>query len=89
MKSTKLTEGEMAPLRIASLPTRPTAHTGFGGRGYSSQQMKEAFDLLPNLIAERLNLLIDDVLDGSLAEALVVNAEGETLAEVLRRLDGK
>jgi hypothetical protein len=89
MKATKLTEAEMTPLRIASLPTRPTAHSSFGGKGYSSAEMKEAFDLLPNLIAERLNLFIDDVLDGSLAEALVVNAEGETLAEVLRRLDGK
>ena len=86
MKATKLTEAEMTPLRIASLPTRPTANSAFGGKGYSSTEMKEAFDLLPNLIAERLNLLIEDALDGSLADSMVVNEKGETLTAVLNRL---
>ena len=79
----------MAPLRIASLPTRPTASSSFGGKGYTSQEMKEAFDLLPNLIAARLNSLIEDILDGSLAESMVVGEEGETLSEVLMRLSNK
>ena len=86
MKAKKLTEAEMAPLRIASLPTRPTANSSFGGKGYTSTEMKEAFDLLPNLIAERLNALIEDALDGSLAESMVVNESGETLSAVLKRL---
>lgn len=87
MKTTRLTEAEMTPLRISSLPTRPTAHSSFGGKGYSSQEMKEAFDLLPNLIAERLNQLIDDILDGSLAESMVVNEKGETLSTVISKLE--
>ena len=86
MKAKKLTEAEMTPLRIASLPTRPTANSSFGSKGYTSTEMKEAFDLLPNLIAERLNALIEDALDGSLAESMVVNESGETLTAVLNRL---
>ena len=53
----------MTPLRVASLPSRPTAPSSFGGKGYTSTEMKEAFDKLPNLIAERLNSLIEDVSD--------------------------
>lgn len=70
MTATKLTEAEMQPLRISSLPTRPTAPTAFGGKGYTSVQMKEAFDLLPNLIAERFNALIEDITSGELADSL-------------------
>lgn len=70
MTAKKLTEAEMQPLRISSLPTRPTAPTAFGGRGYTTTEMKAAFDLLPNLIAERLNALIDDVTSGELAAAI-------------------
>ena len=53
MNTKKLSEAEMAPLKIAALPTRPTAPTAYGGKGYSSIQMKEAFDKLPELIAAR------------------------------------
>ena len=70
MTATKLSEAEMQPLRISSLPTRPTAPSAFGGKGYTSAKMKEAFDLLPNLIAERLNALIDDVTSGEIATAI-------------------
>ena len=41
--------------------TRPTAPEMFGGRGYSSVEMKAAFDRLPLFIIERLNLLIEDI----------------------------
>lgn len=70
MTTTKLTESEMAPLRVASLPTRPTAPTSYGGRGYTSVEMKAAFDKLPTLIAERLNSLIDDVESGRICESI-------------------
>lgn len=63
MKTTKITEKEMQPLRVASLPTRPTAPTAFGGRGYTATEMKEAFDKLPCLIIERFNMLLEDVED--------------------------
>ena len=89
MNTKKITDSEIEPLCVASLPTRPTAATAFGGKGYTSQEMKEAFDLLPNLIAARLNSLIEDILDGSLAESMVVGEEGETLSEVLMRLSNK
>ena len=63
MKTKKITEKEMTPLRVASLPSRPTAPLSFGGKGYTSSEMKEAFDKLPNFIATRLNSLIEDVSD--------------------------
>ncbi len=59
--TTKILPSEIADLKIASLPTRPTAPTTFGGMGYSAADMKAAFDALPLFIIERLNALIDDV----------------------------
>ena len=61
MNTKKITDGEIADLRVASLPTRPTAPFEFGGKGYTALQMKRAFDKLPVFIVERLNLLIDDI----------------------------
>lgn len=75
MKAKIMTEGEITPLCISSLPTRPTAPLAFGGKGYTAKEMKAAFDKLPLLIAERLNALIDDVLSGALAESLTVSTE--------------
>ena len=65
MKTKKITEKELSPLKIASLPSRPTAPSAFGGKGYTSADMKAAFDRLPLFLAERLNSLIDDVGDYS------------------------
>ena len=84
MKAKHITESEMQPLRIASLPTRPTAPSSFGGKGYTSTQMKEAFDLLPSLIASRYNDLLDDIGDGAVAEIMML--DGITLAEQIRGL---
>ena len=61
MKTLKITEREIAPLKVASLPSRPTAPTAVGGRGYTATQMKEAFDRLPLLIVERFNGLLEDL----------------------------
>lgn len=61
MKATKILESEIKEIKISSLPTRPTAPASAGGRGYSSEQMKAAFDLLPLFIIERFNLLIEDI----------------------------
>ncbi len=49
---------------VVSLPTRPTAPREFGGRGYSPTELKESFDRLPRLIAERYNELIEHITDG-------------------------
>jgi hypothetical protein len=73
MKSKKITSNETESLKVASLPTRPTAPEAFGGRGYNSIKMKEAFDKLPLFIVERLNLLFDDIVavgEESLAAAI-------------------
>lgn len=61
MKTKKLSDREIQATRISSLPTRPTAPSSLGGRGYTSKEMKEAFDRLPLLIIERFNLLLDDI----------------------------
>ena len=61
MKTKKITESEISPLKISSLPTRPTAPGAFGGKGYTPSEMKRAFDLLPTFIIERLNSLIDEL----------------------------
>ncbi len=61
MNTNLITEEELEPLKVASLPTRPTAPEYFGGLGYSAKNMKEAFDRLPLFLAEVLNSLIEDV----------------------------
>jgi hypothetical protein len=80
MNTKKITESEIEELKISSLPTRPTAPTAFGGKGYSATEMKEAFDRLPLYVAERLNSLIDDIESGSLADLI---AESEPFATLL------
>ena len=61
MKATKILNSDIEPLKVSSLPTRPTAPISIGGMGYSAREMKEAFDKLPLFIIERFNDLIDDV----------------------------
>lgn len=61
MYAQKITDSEISANRIASLPTRPTASTAFGGKGYSAAEMKEAFDKLPLILIDRFNKLIDDI----------------------------
>ena len=61
MNTTKILDSEINGLKISSLPSRPTAPTAFGGKGYTSAEMKAAFDKLPLFVAERLNSLVDDI----------------------------
>ena len=61
MKTKKFLDTEIETARVSSLPTRPTAPSSLGGRGYTAKEMKEAFDRLPLLIIERFNLLLDDI----------------------------
>ena len=44
MKASKILNEQIKNLKVASLPSRPTAPTSFGGRGYTANQVKEAFD---------------------------------------------
>ena len=61
MNTTKILDSEINDLKIASLPSRPTAPTAFGGKGYTSAEMKAAFDKLSLFIIKRFNMLLDDV----------------------------
>lgn len=73
MNTYKIIESEIADLKISSLPRRPTAPVAYGGRGYTQDQMKAAFDKLPLLIIERFNSLIDDIEregEGSVTESI-------------------
>ena len=84
MTAKKILEGEIENLKISSLPTRPTAPIAFGGKGYTTKEMKEAFDRLPLLVIERYNSLLNDISDGSLAEEISVH--GTTLSLYLKSL---
>ena len=79
MNTKKITDSEIESLKVASLPTRPTAPTAFGGKGYTATQMKEAFDKLPLRIISEFNLLIDEIGNGALAEALCASEPLATL----------
>lgn len=84
MKATKITDSEREPLLIASLPTRPTAPSAFGGKGYTATDMKAAFDKLPLLIIERFNSLIEDIKSGEVCEGIPTQIEGApTLSALL------
>ena len=61
MKAKKITEAEIEKLKISYLPPRPTAPLKLGGLGYTSKDMREAFDKLSLFIIERFNELIDDI----------------------------
>ena len=65
MKAKKILTEEVTPISVSSLPTYPTAPSGLGGVGYTSQDMKAAFDKLPLFIIERFNALMDDISDDS------------------------
>ena len=84
MKTTKIKEEEIKDLKIASLPTRPTADTGFGGKGYSASDMKAAFDKLPLFIIERFNSLFEDIFeDGGIAENIPTGIDAEHTLKAL------
>ncbi len=83
MKTKIITKGEIDPLKISTLPTRPTAPTAYGGSGYTAEQMKAAFDRLPELIAERLNTLIVDVCDGEILDAIPTGIESAATVKEL------
>lgn len=56
-----ITNQEINQNKVASLPARPNASTSFGGVGYTSAQLKQAFDRLPLLLVERYNGLVEAI----------------------------
>ena len=86
MNTTKILDSEINDLKISSLPSRPTAPTAFGGKGYTSAEMKAAFDKLSLFIIKRFNMLLDDVSsegeDGLAAEIPTGISQGHTLSKL-------
>ncbi len=86
MKATKITNGDIADKTVASLPTRPTLPSAFGGKGYTADEVKQAFDKLPLYIIEKFNELIDDIKGtegNTVADAILTGIdEGHTLLEL-------
>jgi len=92
MKTQKITEGEISSLKVANLPTRPTAPREFGGRGYTATELKAAFDALPLYIIDKFNSLIEDI-GGEPSESVasVIRTgilEGHTLADLFSDIVG-
>lgn len=87
MKTKKIEQREIDERSVASLPTRPTAPVGYGGRGFTASELKAAFDALPLLVAERLNSLIDDLSaekeSSPLGLLLTGIFQGHTLADLI------
>ncbi len=85
MKTTKILSEEIRDLKIASLPTRPNANAYFGGKSYTSADMRAAFDKLSLFIIERFNSLLEDISrsgENSLAAAMPTGiSENHTLVD--------
>ena len=83
----KILAEEIEELKVSALPTRPTAPTSFGGKGYTATEMKAAFDRLPLFIIEKYNELIDSLF--GLGEESITSkiptgiSEGHTLSDLL------
>ncbi len=90
MQSKKITNEDISDILVSSLPTRPTSDYLYGGEGYSSQEMKAAFDRLSLYIIEEFNKLLDDITavgDASLAGAIPTDIEtAHTLFELFEEI---
>ena len=88
MSMQTITERELVENGVSSLPLTPTASPALGGRDYTPNEVKAAFDRLPRLIAARLNTLLDAVTDGTLlADIPVAFGDGTlSLSELLALL---
>ena len=86
MNTTKILDSEIKDLKVASLPSRPTAPTAFGGKGFTSNEMKAAFDKLSLFIIQRFNTLLEDISsegDNSLSAEIPTGiSNGHTLYEL-------
>ena len=55
MSISPITQSELSRLKVAALPARPNASGAFGGLGYTSAELRAAFDRLPELLVSRYN----------------------------------
>lgn len=59
MSIQKITNSEILTHGVKGLPTRPSTPSLYKGNILSAEELKEAFDKLPRLIAERFNALLE------------------------------
>ena len=86
----KITATELHESSIATLPSRPSLPSLYSGRSLGAKELREAFDKLPHLLAERFNALIESLglyREGealeNFAEALATGlSEGHSLADL-------
>ncbi len=86
MKATKIEQNDVEEMKISSLPSRPTAPTAMGGKGFTAAEMKAAFDKLPLHLVSKYNDLIDDIFsseDGLTSALLTGISDGHTLKDLL------
>ena len=83
----KITDGEIKKTGVQSLADRPNRNGPYGTGGLSATQLKEAFDALAKLIAERFNHLVTELGSDSAADYIRVTlGEYQTLGDVLRAI---
>lgn len=88
MQTSKITKEDIAEISVSALPTRPTSDRIYGGKGYSSTEMKAAFDRLPMYIIDAFNRLVDDITaegDESLAASIPTGiSDGHSLYNIFQ-----
>ncbi len=77
MSIQKITQTDIDTNGVKSLPSRPSAPTLYSGKALTAGELKEAFDRLPTLIAERFNALLEST---GLFDA---ETPADTLAELI------
>lgn len=73
----RITEAEIDERSMANVSTTPGRRTAFGEGGLDAKALKLRFDRLGRYLAKRLNEVFDGIADGSLAEVLYIDSEGE------------
>ena len=83
----KIAPEKIKELSISSLPTYPNTPASAGGAGYSSADIKQAFDALTLYVIEKYNDLVDAIKaegEGSITEEIHTGlGAGHTLSKLL------
>ena len=85
MTLTKINQTELFDAMIERLPLRPSDGGGEGRAPMTGEQIREAFDRAPKLIAASLDRLIDELSGGALATLPIGKGE-EALSSRLSRI---
>ena len=73
----RITEAEINERSMANVSTTPGRRTAFGEGNMDAKALKLRFDRLGRYLAKRLNEVFDGIADGSLAEVLYIDSQGE------------